>query len=1455
LKSNLGHAQAAAGVAGVIKLVEAMRHGVMPRTLHVDAPSSQVDWSAGAVELLTEARGWPGVGDRPRRAAVSSFGISGTNAHVILEQADESEQPAGEPEPVVGPVAVALSARTSEALAESAGRLADWWSGREDVEVAEVASTLAHGRGRLEHRAVVVAASREEAIGSLSAFAADGTAAVVGRVASGRTGWLFTGQGSQWLGMGRELHAANPVFAQAFDQACAALDAHLERPLREVIWGQDASLVDATVFTQAGLFAVQAALVAVLRHWDIPADVLLGHSIGEISAAYAAGVLSLEDAARLVAARGTLMQALPVGGGMLALVTSPEETEELIAGLPVDIAAINTPAAVVVSAAVQDLETMQARAQEQGIRTTRLSVSHAFHSRLMEPMLEPFTEVAASLTYRQPNTAVVSNVTGQVVSEELTDPAYWVRHVRQPVRFADGVRAARELGVTRFVEVGPQAVLTALTRQTLDEETGELVFAPLMRRPRKPQEDTAPTTLLTAAATLHATGVPVDWHLPAPTRHLDLPTYPFQRRRYWLSAPVGSGVVGVGSAGLREAGHGLLVAAVSTADGSATVLTGRLGVGRQAWLAGHRVAGRVLVPGAALVDMALHAADVTGYDGIGELVVGRPLVLPEAGEVDVQVQVTAAGERAEVSIHSRPAETAAQAPGPDVSWTTHATGTLTTVTTAGTPTTTPGLTAWPPPEAVPVEVTGGYEELSELGLDYGPEFQGLQAAWRHGDDVYAEIALPEDIDVSAHTVHPALLDAALHAVALLGGQDGGAAVRLPFAWSGVVLLAAQPTRLRVRLTFGGSGVRLQAWDPAGQPVLSVDSLVLRELAAGSLEEEAPTGDNLYELSWVSRGPLESFGGPTAGEPEPVLGLDALPAEGGLPGVVVLRAGGGEPRAAVQAALASVQDWLADPRTAGTTLAVLTKGAVPVGDEDVPDLAGAAVRGLIRSAQAENPGRILLVDLDEDTDVDDLPWDALTGLDESQLAVRAGEVFVARLLRTTAEPAPPHPVAGFGDGTVLVTGATGNLGQLFARHLVTERGVRRLLLLGRRGADAPGIAELVEELTALGAHVRVTACDITDRTALAEVLDTIADDAPLTAVVHSAGVLDDGVVSSLTPERIDTVFRPKAEAALHLHELTRDANLSAFVLFSSAAGVLGAPGQGNYAAANALLDALAAHRRATGLAGQSLAWGLWSLDGGMAGELSQADLQRLRRAGIEPLSEKTGTELFDRAGALDRALFVPMLLDTSSSGQGEVPDLLRGLIRVPGRRQAAAAGADHGAALRERLSPLAPAERLDRLSELVRGQAATLLGYPGAQAIDPQRPFGDMGFDSLAAIEFRNGLGTATGLRLPATLSFDYPTPAALAAHLAEQLFPEGASDDVAERDVRSALQSIPLARLRDAGLLDTLLQLAGHSGTDTTAPSPDPDGTDAVDVDAMDADALINLALEGADFDDVAEDV
>ncbi|MFG3350342.1 beta-ketoacyl synthase N-terminal-like domain-containing protein, partial [Streptomyces sp. NPDC048018] len=1022
LKSNLGHAQAAAGVGGVIKLVEAIRHGIMPRTLHVDAPSSQVDWTDGAVRLLTEARAWPEL-NRPRRAAVSSFGISGTNAHVIVEQAPVptgAEAPAPR---VEGPVAIPLSARAPEALTATATRLASWWSAREDIEVAELAAALANGRAALEDRAVVIASTREEALQGLASFVSDGTGAVTGRVSAGRTGWLFTGQGSQWLGMGRELCDSEPVFAAAFAEACEALDRHLVRPIREVIWGEDRAAVDATVFTQASLFAVQAGLVGVLRHWGVTPDVLVGHSIGEISAAYAAGVFGLEDAARLVVARGSLMQALPEGGGMLALAAGVEQVEKLTDGLSIDIAAVNGPAAVVVSGPVVDLEQVAGRAEAAGVRATRLSVSHAFHSRLMEPMLEEFAQVAAMVAYAEPSLPVVSNVTGQVVSVELTDPGYWVRHVREAVRFADGLATARGLGVTRFVEVGPDAVLTAMARQSLDD-TDESVFVPLMRRPR--DGASAQGTLLTAAAALYASGVAVDWHLPAPTRHLDLPTYPFQRRSYWLSGPAQVSV-GVGAAGLRETGHGLLAASVTTADGGSTVLTGRIGVRSHPWLADHAVAGVVLVPGTALLDMALYAADVTGYGEVGELVIGQPLTLPAQGAVDVQVQVTAANDQAELTVHSRPAD------APETPWTAHATGTL-----AGAPGPAPAVAvpeAWPPTDATSLDTDDLYVELLDQGYAYGPAFQGLRAAWRHGDDVYAEIVLPEDVTAERHPVHPALLDAALHGLrfGVHGDRAPGSRPVLPFAWQGVRLFRTGARDLRVRLSArGAEAVHVEFADAAGQPVGTIESLVLREAP----EAVAGVSDTLFEVTWTPA-TVASFAG---ADPVPVVS----PAElGGVQGSVVVvdcvPGDGPVPAAALDLAvtvLGTVRDWLADPARAGSTLILVTRGAAGPDGGDPADVAAAPVWGLVRAAQSEHPGRFVLVDADDPGTVAAGAWRRVAASGEPEWAVRDGRWHQARIVRLAVPVSAPLPAAAsdgggvvsrWGGGTVLVTGGTGGLG--------------------------------------------------------------------------------------------------------------------------------------------------------------------------------------------------------------------------------------------------------------------------------------------------------------------------------------------------------------------------------------------------------------------------------------------
>ncbi|WP_309063915.1 type I polyketide synthase, partial [Streptomyces sp.] len=1635
--------------------------------------------------------------NKTRHAGISSFGISGTNAHVILTEPPTTEPPTDDtaPDDASTPLWV-LSGRTEPALRAQAAALVDALDSLDDVSTRDLGRALATTRASLDHRAAVTAEDRAEAVAALAALGrGEPHSALTLGTARPDDGlaYLFTGQGSQRVGMGSELYETEPVFAAALDAVCGELDACRGSvpgtpPIREVMF-HDAEALDRTENTQSALFALQVALFRLLEHRGLAPDAVLGHSIGEFAAAHVAGILTLPDACALVTARGRLMQALPPGGAMMAVQASQDEVRALLEGREheVSVAAVNGPAAVVLSGDVEAVEQVAATFAAAGRKTRRLVVSHAFHSHRMDGMLDAFAAVTAKIRYAEPRITMVSTVTGRPVDVTAD---YWVRQVRREVRMSDGLAALHELGMRTFLELGPDGVLSALGQDCLDDDA--LAFVPVLRRGRSERR-----TLAAALGALHVRGRSPDWHaVYGPGRTPGLPTYAFQRERYWLTAHGTEG----------PAGHPLLGPAVELAGSGQTVLTARLGRRTHPWLADHAVLGSVLLPGTAFLELAARAGSRTGTPHVAELTLLAPLVLPEEGRTEVQVVVAAPGDDGQraLTVHAR-----TETPdGTTEPWTLHATGILAPYD--GAPATAAGRAT---AEAEPLPVDGCYDELAAAGYAYGPVFRGLRAVWRHGADLLAEVALPPSVtDAASYGLHPALLDAALHPVVMTALDDGDRRL-LPFSWRGVTVHRPGARTARALITTTGpDAVSLTLLDESHAVIAEVEELVLRPVS-----DDVAVPRSLHHLVWkpVAEGREPSPSAAALGSADLGVGpgyadLEALgrALDAGLPAPAVVLAPLADPsdgatadtRPAVHRALALLQAWLADDRLAGSRLVLVTRAAVATAPGADVDPDGAAVWGLARSAQTENPGRVGLLDVESAADCRAaLP---LIGA-EPQLAVRDGALLVPRLGLATAdgalvppagvtawrltvrdrgtldhlalEPCPEalaplgdgeiriavraagvnfrdvlntlglypgdpgplglegagvvtevgpgvtglgvgdrvmglfsgafgpvavadqrhvaampadwtyaqaasapivfltayhalvdlagltagervliHAAAGgvgmaavqlarhlgaevygtagpgkwdvlrglglgganlassrtldfetaFGaategrgmdvvlnslagefvdaslrllprggrfvemgktdlrdpglvaadhpgvdyrffdllqepaeriaelltavlrllssgaltplplstwdvrrapeafryvsqarhvgkvvltlpaaldpDGTVLVTGATGALGGLVARHLVAEHGARRLLLVSRRGPDAPGAAELAAELTESGAEVVLAACDTADRDALARLLTGVR----LTAVVHAAGVLDDGVITALTPERLDTVLAAKATAARNLHELTRDQDLAAFVLFSSVMGVIGGAGQGNYAAANAYLDALAQHRRAQRLPALSLAWGMWADTAGrpgaagMAGALSPADRERIARTGLSPIDRAEGLALLDAALRLDTAALVPAPLDRAALGAlgPQLPTVLRDLAPAAPRpaRTSSTAAAPTTETLRDRLAALSPAEQEELLLDLVRVQTAAVLGRSSAAGIPADRPFKDMGCDSLTLVELRNRLQTSADLRLPATFLFSCPTPLAVVAHLHTELAPAGA---------------------------------------------------------------------------------
>ncbi|MEU2273115.1 type I polyketide synthase, partial [Streptomyces olindensis] len=972
---------------------------------------------------------------------------------------------------------------------------------------------------------------------------------------------------------------------------------------------------------------------------------------------------------------------------------------------------------------------------------------------------------------------VISNLTGTPATpHQHHDPTYWTHHIRQPVHFHQGITHLTETEhITLFTELGGHPTLTP--------------HLPTTTHTTRHQPDETHTHL-TTLTTLHTHHHRVDLtpHLPSRPQHdLDLPTYPFQHQPYWLQAP--AQLTDATDLGLTTTRHPLLSTATQLANTHHTVLSGRISLRTHPWLADHAVSGTVLLPGTALVDLALHAGDHAGGAAhLDELTLHAPLVLDESASRDLQVTAIPDTDTDgwSVTIHSRPDDTEP--------WTCHATGTLTTTHEPARP-----LTHWPPTGARPVDVSDLYDRLAASGYEYGPTFQGATAAWTQPDGTFhAEITLPQTADPAGHTIHPALLDAALHPLATRTTTTGE--TQLPFAWTGVTVHATDATHLRATLTTTDNGITVQAWDPTGAPLATVNTLTTRPIDPTTLHKsaDAATRNSLFHLTWK---PAET--GSQKVDPDEV---DVY-----IPHVDEDSESPTTAHAASEALLAHLQSWLAANDATDRRLVVVTRHAVATSAAEVTYLAHAPLWGLTRTAQNEHPGRIHLIDTDDPTDTSTLTQAVATG--EPQLAHRNGQLLTPRLTRTTT-PTNPTPQTLDPNGTVLITGGTGGLATLTAHHLITTHGTRHLLLASR---TAPQHTQLREELEALGAEVTLAACDITDPQAVEELIASIPEDHPLTAVIHTAGTLDDTTLTSLTPDRLHPVLAPKVDAAWNLHQATRRLDLAAFVLYSSAAGTLGNPGQANYAAANTYLDALAHHRHHHGQPATSLAWGYWKHTTGLTHHLTGSEVRKVTH-GTRPLETDHALHLFDTALATSQPhqLCLPLNLATLRTAD-HISPLLRDL--APANRRTTAAARPTDTDLSTRLRSLPPELQEKLVLEVVCAGVAAVLGHGGAEAIDPQRPFNELGFDSLTAVQLRNRLAEATALRLTSTLIFDYPTPSDLARYVGaalgvgevsvesaflaeidrlEQALTERSEDDPGRAKVTRRLQTL-LSRLNENG--------------------------------------------------------
>lgn len=1434
VKTNLGHLEAAAGIAGIIKTVLSFQHDIIPRHLHFETPNPHIAWDKLPVKIVTENMAWP---EKERRiAGVSAFGMSGTNAHVVLEDYNSTGRyPTGSGQssnPVEHRSAdsnkllvLPLSARTEEALRAVAANYRDFLSVDENINLAAVCHSAATGKRHFEQRAAVIAESVPEAVEKLSAIATGGPLADPARP-NPMVAWQFTGQGSQYEGMAKELYASEPVFKRALDDCAAALAELREGDLLDIIFSDGESLGD-TYWTQPALFSIHIALAELMRSRGLTPDIVLGHSLGQYAAACVAGMLDWRDGMRLIHERARLTGSLPSGGTMAAVFADGETVEAILNSHPeLSIAAHNGSHTVIsgpdagIVAAISDFS-------EKQIRSKKLDTSHAFHSALLDPILDEFETIADSISFRQAKIPLVCNVSGEILpASQITDGAYWRKQLREAVQFKKSIETLTEAGCEAVLELGPQPHLTGMAAACWKGNPAALV--PTLNK----NSDDA-LSLAEATGRLYCLGVAFDFESPGEVGTLStpLPTYPFQRQRYWGPEIPGKSRV------KDKTVHPLLgeerpLAGVQNERRFESFIS----PDRPQWLSDHRVFNDIIFPGAAYVEMATAAAPFARV--LENIAFEMPLIV--SGPASLQTIVAESGEGSTIEIHSTAEEGAP--------WMRNASASV-GQTSEDIPTTV-DLAEFEKLCPQSADTRSFYEMFGALGIQYGPEFQTIRSLHYGDGDVLARLQLTSD--QRGYSLPPMLLDGAFNSLAVGLLLDPNSSLFLPVSIEKYHHFRPLEGDLwsygRWHETEGDMRTAdLTLFDDQGNVVAFVEKLKVRAVSRTALRQMVGSGPErlLYNLTWKPSTLPPSSDRPgtwlAIGEDKKWIASLAESLEK-------------QNQVCIQVLLGEVDEPDFSDRTATITGAdydqwealidhyfpgeepgqlngimwstgqshtidsesytrlhcagmlaflkvlrakrveyldrgfqIVTQNAISVADNETVDPESTQFWGLGRVLGNEYPPlRCRIIDVRGSEElVENVAATLLTDFRENQIALRPGKAFAPRLVSSQA----PHVGEGIPiieEATYLITGGLGMLGRR-AGEWLAQRGAKHVVLVSRR-EPTDSTNEIIAEIETTGCKIHVMLADIGDKESLENLLQKIDDELPpLRGIIHAAGILEDGLLVEQTWESFDRVLAPKKRGARYLHELTAEREMDFFVLYSSAASVMGSPGQVNYATANAYLDGLAHQRIASGLPALSVNFGPWNE--GMAA--SETVTKAVALQGMTPLTADEAHEAVERL--IDNKLIQATMLDVDWSRMRdrfpvEAPPLFDELW--PDRIDADPGNAVLLEKLRETDASGESREEIVRLH--VQSELQQVLSLSNPPGLDV--PLAELGIDSLMAVEFATRLQQQVGRQhaIPPTLAFDYPTVTRLTEHLLNLIEASPVEEETVKVQTRSDDEAVAI---------------------------------------------------------------